>query len=132
VLRDRLGRDPSDAELSSHIHISPKRIAYIRKARPSLAEGSFQRQGEEGEDIFQPAVHAQAGDHHLAEMLYHDLGPIDQVILETTLGLHNKRMLANQDIARRLGISPGAVSQRKARIQAKLDEFTNINPLGSA
>lgn len=37
------------------------------------------------------------------------------------MGLHGKPILQNQAIAAKLGISPGAVSQRKARIQAKLD-----------
>jgi DNA-binding NarL/FixJ family response regulator len=43
------------------------------------------------------------------------------VILEHALGLHGKPVLQNQQIAKKLRLSPGAVSQRKAKIQAKLN-----------
>jgi hypothetical protein len=55
------------------------------------------------------------------EFVYHDLDPIDQVILEHSLGLHGKQVLPNQDIARKLKLSPGAISQRKVRIQDQLN-----------
>jgi len=41
--------------------------------------------------------------------------------MEHTLGMHGKRVLSNQDVARKLKLSPGAISQRKARIQSKMD-----------
>ncbi len=129
-LRDQLGRDPSDAELSDHLHLSTKRIGYIRKSRPTYSEGSSQRPSEEGEDIYQSAIQEPGSNvKEWHEFLYHDLAPTDQLIMEHTLGLHGKRVLPNQDLARKLGVSPGAVSQRKARIQAKLnlrDEYKVI------
>lgn len=120
-LKDQLGRDPSDAELADHTSLSLKRLKYIRGARPSYSQGSFQRPTEEGEDIYQPAVQEKGNVKEWHEFVYHDLNPVDQVIMEHTLGLHNKPVLSNQDVAKRLRISPGAVSQRKARIQTKLD-----------
>jgi DNA-directed RNA polymerase specialized sigma subunit len=128
VLRDQLGRDPSTAELSEHTFLSPKRIEYIRAAHPSYSEGGQQRSTDEGEDIYSPAVQMEPNTANLVEMLYHDLSPVDQLIVEHTLGLHGKRLASNQTLARRLKISPGAVSQRKAKIQAQLDEFMRINP----
>jgi DNA-directed RNA polymerase specialized sigma subunit len=50
--------------------------------------------------------------------------------MEHTLGLNGKKVLANTEVAKRLSISPGAVSQRKSRIQSRLDEFYDINPFG--
>lgn len=121
VLRDKLGRDPADSEVADHTGLSIKRLTYIRGMHPSYAEGSYQRPTDEGEDIYQPAVQDKANVKQWHEFVYHDLGPIDQVIMEHTLGLHNKPILQNAEVARKLGVSPGAISQRKARIQGKLD-----------
>ncbi len=121
-LRDNLGRDPSDLEIADHIGMPLKRIAYVRKAKPGFSESFFHRQTDEGEDYYAPAVQAKNGAvQQWHELVYHDLAPIDQLIMEHTLGLHSKRVLQNKDLARKLRISPGAISQRKARIQQKLD-----------
>ncbi len=120
-LKDRLGRDPSDTELADHMKLSIKRIHYIRKMSPTYSEGSYQRPTEDGEDIYTPAISTPSDVGAWHEFVYHDLTPIDQVIMEHSLGLHGKKILSNQDIARRLKLSPGAISQRKAQIQAKLD-----------
>ncbi len=58
-----------------------------------------------------------------AQFLYHDLDPYDQVILEYGLGLNGSPKLPAAQIARRLKLSPGAVSQRASRIQQQLDEL---------
>jgi DNA-directed RNA polymerase specialized sigma subunit len=121
VLRDQLGRDPADSEVADHTGLSLKRLKYIRSMRPSYSQGSFQRPSDEGDDIYQPAVQEKGNVQQWHEFVYHDLAPKDQLIMEHTLGLHGKPVLSNQDVAKKLGISPGAVSQRKARIQAKLD-----------
>lgn len=123
-LRDRLARDPSDIELSGHTGLSPKRIGYIRQARPGYSEGFIQAATQTAEDAggFTPAVKQTGGiDPHLLQFVYHDLDPADQVILEHTLGMNRKAVLPKQQIAAKLGISPGAVSQRAARIQERLN-----------
>ena len=49
------------------------------------------------------------------------LRPISQSILEHTAGLHGRPILSNQELAAKLRLSPGAVSQRKAKIQEKIE-----------
>jgi DNA-directed RNA polymerase specialized sigma subunit len=120
-LRDRLGRDPSDVELADHVGLSTKRLSYLRQHRHARSEGSMQRPTEDGEDIYSPAVMPTGNHSAWHEFVYQDLDPVDQVILEHTLGLHSKPILQNQEIARKLRLSPGAISQRKARIQQKLN-----------
>lgn len=129
-LRDNLGRDPSDLELADHTGLSLKRIGYIRQAKPGTNTGSIL--DEEGE-VFSPASAvpgAQSADDAWAEMIYHDLGSTDQAIMDYTLGLRGISPASTTEIAARLGISPGAVSQRKAKIQAMLDERYQIDPFG--
>ena len=57
------------------------------------------------------------------DAVYHDLGEIDRVIMSYRTGFRGAPVLSNGDIAKRLKMTPGAVSQRANRIQGKLDEF---------
>jgi DNA-directed RNA polymerase specialized sigma subunit len=120
-LRDSLGRDPSTLELADHVGMSPRRIRYIRQYRPAYAQGSLQRESSEGEDIWAPAVQGARDPKAWLQLVYHDLHPVDQVIMEHTLGMGGKPVLQNQEIAKRLRLSPGAISQRKAKIQQKIN-----------
>jgi DNA-directed RNA polymerase specialized sigma subunit len=122
-LRDVLGRHPSDAELSDHLHVSRRRIAHVRGYRPGLAEGQVESAGVEGagEDDFAPAVVQEDPSRRIAEFLYADLDPVDQLILEHRIGLNGRPRLPGNMIAAKAGISPGAVSQRLARISARMD-----------
>ena len=130
-LRDRLGRDPSSVELADHTGISLRRLAHVRKYRPAVAEGFFSQMGGDDEDGgFAPAVDQQSPTDHWTELVYGDLDSSSQLILEHTLGLHGKPVLQNQALAAKLGISPGAVSQRKLLLQRKLDLQQTLSPFG--
>jgi len=121
-LREDLGRDPSDAEIAASTGLSLKRIGYVRQAQPGVNTGSLT---DETGAPYSPASTVPGTDVAgvmWEEMVYQDLGPVDQAVLDFTLGKHNSPVLENREIAERLGISPGAVSQRKARIQEQLDE----------
>jgi len=121
-LADELGRAPSTAELADRLGLSPKRIATVRQYRPAVPEGRLSRPGNDEEGhAWEPAV-PQPPHHAAAEFLYADLHPVDQLILEHRLGLHGQPILPQNEIARRAGLTPGAVSQRASRIQQKLDE----------
>ena len=126
-LRDKLSREPSDLELADHTGLSRKRIAYLRTMKPSFAEGRLLRVDDEGTSLNQPAIENQSGANKglsaWHEFVYYDLDPLDQQIMEHTLGMHNKPVLSNQMIAKKLNLSAGAISQRKARIQDKLDQY---------
>ncbi len=121
VLKDTLGRDPSDLELADHTGLSRKRIGYIRTMKSTSSEGSISSRPNESGEPFVPEVEDREGGNQWQEFVYHDLDPLDQLITEHTLGLHGKKILSNQLLAQKLRLSPGAVSQRKAKIQAKLN-----------
>ena len=129
-LRDRLGRDPSDMEVADHTGLSLKRIGYIRQALTGINDGSIL--DEEGEVYAPPSSipGAKDKDDAWAEMIYHDLHDIDRTIMDYTLGSRGVTPLSTAEIANRLGISPGAVSQRKAKIQSLLDERYQLDPFG--
>lgn len=122
-LTERLGRDPTNAELADHTGLSVRRLGQIRQA-PSNAmpEGYYESLGaDEGGGGFLPGVESGPSSAYL-ELVHGDLDKSNQFILESTLGLHGRPRLSNQQIAAKLGLTPGAVSQRKAVIQRMLDE----------
>lgn len=122
-LRDRLGRDPSDAELAEHVGVSRKRLAHLQKATPVYAEGMLQQSNygepdEEGLTI--PTVKDGPSDAW-HDFIYQDLDPTGQVIMQHTMGYGGHPVLPKKAIASKLGISPAAVTQRAARIRERLD-----------
>lgn len=129
-LESQLGRNPTDAEISEHSRIALKRMKYIRQASTGVLSSSLK--DDDGGD-YSPAS-AIPGQTRYADMwqdlVYADLSPTDKSIMEHTLGLNGRPPLANNAIAAKLGLSPGAISQRKAKIQALLDERYNSSSFG--
>jgi DNA-directed RNA polymerase specialized sigma subunit len=123
-LTDALGRDPTDDELADHTNLSTRRIRKIRAFNQPLAEGSVSRVTEEsaGGDVASHIPGSNRGTDAWMNFVYDDLGPTDKMIMDMTLGRNGRRRASTQDIASRLKITPGAVSQRAAKIQQMLDK----------
>jgi len=122
-LEHELGRPPTDEEISLKTGIPIKRIGNIRKYNTGVSISQFDEQGAT------PAF--SLGDKYneaWVQLVYDDLNPRDKIIMEHTLGLNGKKVLSNQDLAKKLKITPGAVSQAKARIQKALDEEEKYSP----
>jgi DNA-directed RNA polymerase specialized sigma subunit len=117
-LLDRHGRDPSDSELADHLGMSMKRIELLRRASHPVAEGTAGQL-----DGFQPEA-LRKRNQTMVDLLYDDLDPIDQRIVEHSFGMRGRKVLPNNVLAHQLRLSPGAISQRRARIQARLDVLT--------
>lgn len=119
ALTDELGREPADEEVAEYTGLSPKRIAHVRSfARKSFAES--QLASTEGE-LVQPAVADVTPEDIWIEYVYHDLDPVDKKILEWKTGMYGKKVLSTNEIARRLKITPSAVSQRASKIALRLE-----------
>lgn len=123
-LYDELSRDPTDDELANKTGLSVRRIQKIRAFHQPVAEGVTQQITEEAApgDVASTIPGATSGEDAWFNFVYDDLSPTDKLIADMTLGRHNRRMASTQEIARRLNITPGAVSQRAAKIQAMLDK----------
>lgn len=122
-LEDDMGRAPSTAELADYTGFSVKRINRALNSQMALSEGVYAKntQGDSANMAVNPTQ-----DSNWAEVLYYDLDPTNQKILEWTMGLNNSPMLPNKEIARRLRLTPGAITQRKQRIQQQLDEMQEL------
>lgn len=128
-LSDELGREPSDAELSDRLGVSPQRLAKIRTYQPGMTSGQVEAidplsGGAAGR---LPGSHSEASDLWV-QVVHQDLNPIDQKILEMSLGLNGQPKRSNQEIAKALGRSPGAITQRKVRIQSLLNQEQELSP----
>lgn len=124
-LADELGREPTDKELADRTGLSLKRIAYVRTYNPAVAQGTFESTSDQ--NIFGGVRSAQtSGSDWTYQLVYDELSPTDRQIMEWTLGLHGRPVMSNSEIARKLGKSPGYISQRKAFIQKKLDELGDL------
>jgi DNA-directed RNA polymerase specialized sigma subunit len=124
-LQDSLGREPTEGELADYTNLSRRRIQKIKSFNQPLAEGvvsSPTEEGTSGGDIGSKIPGDRRADDAWLDFVYGDLGPTDKLIMDMTLGRNGKRKAATQDIARRLNITPGAVSQRAAKIQEMLDK----------
>jgi DNA-directed RNA polymerase specialized sigma subunit len=125
--RDKRGRDPSDSELADVLGISHKRIRRLQRAGGEVAESSLLDAEESGEATpGQPGLYRADPEKIWMEYVYHDLGPVDQQILRWRTGMHGDAILSNNEIAARLKLTPGAVSQRAAKLAARMAEGQNV------
>lgn len=125
ALRDRFGRDPTDDEIADETGLSTRRIQKIRAFHQPVPESATITEGEDdnfGGDVASTTPGANRAAAAWLNFVYDDLGPTDKLIMDMTLGRNGRRRTSTQDIAKRLRISPGAVSQRAAKIQTMIDK----------
>ncbi len=129
-LTHRLGREPTDAELADHTGFSTRRLARVRSYNPAVAEGTLEESNPEAQEVFGgvtlPGQRRTLPAWH--RIVYDELSPFDRKVMEYAFGLNGRRALANQDIAAKLGRSPGLISQRKLFIQKMLNQEDELNP----
>ncbi len=122
--RNELGREPSDEEVSERIGLPPAKITKIRGLmRSGVPSSVLEELGDEDEEAPDMVAHQRAPEEDWLDAVYHDLTEPDRLILQHRTGYRGAPVFPSGKIAQMLGISPAAVSQRAARIQARLDEF---------
>jgi len=129
-LKAELARHPTDHELSERAGIPIDRLQYVRTFNPTLASSSVIRDDLGGEGPVasdRQATKDKASAYQ--SMVYSELDPYHQSIMEHTLGLHGRKPINNQALAEKLGRSPGAISQAKSRIQQRLDSMDQFEGL---
>ena len=132
-LYEQLGRDPSSSELADHTGIPIDRIKYVRKYQAPLSEGMLSEptSGDDEDSVMEHGVEHSVAPHILADLVYHDLHPRDQVIMEHSMGLHGNPVMPARQLAQKLNVTPGALSQRLAVIQHKFNELQDLNLFGT-
>ncbi len=119
ALTETYGREPSDDEIAEYMGLSKRRIAHVRSyAKGVLAES--QMRNAEGE-LQLPGSEQVTSSDIWVEYVHHDLDPKDKKIMEWKTGYGGHDVLSTNEIAKRLRISPSAVSQRAAKIAQRLE-----------
>ena len=129
-LRDKFNRDPSDDEVADYTGLSVKRIRKIRGFHQPLSEGMTAAVADSENspaEVASTLPGATSSADAWLGFVYDDLSPTDKLIMDMTLGRNGRRRASTQDIAKRLNITPGAVSQRAAKIQVMLDKRYDHN-----
>lgn len=119
---DTFDREPSDIELADRTGYSLKKVNKLLDGNKVTSETSTINPETNNSTVFQSDV----TEKDFFEYVYRSVGPIDQKIMEWSTGAHGKPALSNQDIAKKLHITPAAVSQRRAKILDKLSEVRGL------
>jgi len=110
--KDRHGTDPNIDDIADGMGISQKRI--MRTRNREVLEGA--RSSDKG-DL--PATRS-SGDVW-RDYVYHDLDSRGKQIFELTTGYNGSKVVSKREIARRLKITPAAVSLRVNQIIKRLE-----------
>lgn len=118
---DEYGREPNDDELSDITKLSKKRIDKILN-RNSFISGS-ESVTEEGSD--RVSNKGISMDTYI-DYLYASSDPIDKSIIEMSSGYHGKPILQSTDIARKLKLTPAAISLRMSSLRKRMAELKDL------
>jgi DNA-directed RNA polymerase specialized sigma subunit len=122
-LEDALGRMPTTAELADKMSISVKQIERIRRLAHARNSGNLGSPDEEG-GVQAPEVARNLDIKYRHEYVLSALetDPTAQVIYEADNRLNGRHALSTAALAKKLHISPGAVSQRRNKINVLMNQ----------
>ncbi len=122
-LTSELGRSPSLVELADQTGMHPKKIQALKKLKYPVLSDQWQA-GKGDDEMMQLGDQAATDDNEQlwTKVVYHSLAPAEQVILQHSTGLYGAEVLSNAEIAKKLHVSPGRVSQLRTKIQSMLDD----------
>lgn len=121
--QDVYDRQPTDQQLADKLHVSKAKLAkMMQSSQRSVIPDSAAVNAVTGQATFSKSAVTQ--DDYF-DYVYRSVSPQDKLIMQYTSGI-GKPILSNNQIAKKLKISPGAVSQRKAKLQAILAQVRGI------
>jgi len=117
-LQDELNRMPTTNELADKMHISAKQIERIRRMTHARNTGSVLTPDEEGTvgGNMEVARNLPVEYRHQYVLSALRNDPKSALIYEIDNGLNGRQSLSVTELADQLGLSPGAVSQRRNKI----------------
>lgn len=123
------GRPPSELELADLTGMSVRQLGKIRSLdKRTFSESAIVAGGDAPASSQEmTAVRNLGFSKDVLDTMYPSLSPTEQVILDHRLGYNGKPLLSNTQVAAKLKISPGRVSQLTTGLAAKLDEYAAIN-----
>lgn len=125
-LKDRLGRTPTLDELADESGLSKTKIERVQsRVKPAMSESEFTSSLSDNNEDEMPAMQFPSQNDYAFEAVYQDLNPREKVITDWKIGAHGKDRLSNQEIAKRLGVTPAVISQITNRVVKKIQEVAS-------
>lgn len=118
---DEHDREPTDDELSDITKLSKKRIDKIMSRSSVITESGSTT--DEGSDLIK---HKGISDDTYIDYIYASSDPIDKKIIEMTAGQRGRKILQGAEVARRLRMTPAAVSLRMNKLRDKMIELRGL------
>lgn len=118
ALTERLGRDPSVAELSDDLAWSTSDVASMEKnIHHEIPE--FKSTAMVG------AAPAWSSDDAVVDYLYHDMMPEEKIIFEAITGYKGHPILSVKDLAMKLRMSESQIRRRRDKLVEKIEALTS-------
>ena len=117
-LEDRLGYEPSTAELSDELKWNKKETARMLNevtGETTASKAAF--------DFYGNSITKENPDKALVDYLYHELNGQDKVIFEHTFGFGGKPVLNNKEIANKLNTNEMFVHRAKQRMSSRIKDM---------
>lgn len=114
-LEDRLGREPTSAELTDELGWSRP---YMTRFKKSLRKEFL----ESGDPV--PIFDSASDDAQTVDFIYNDMSPLQQRLFEHTTGYGGARTLSNPQLMKRLKMSQGQLSYQKRLLIDKISDLT--------
>ena len=108
------GREPTDEEIRDHFSLSKKKYNQLLSTQKigthSLTESLPTQKGKTREEVF-------------TDYFYHDMTDIEKFIFKHKTGYAGAPIMSNQDIAKSLKLSSGAITQRAKGLSDRLQNY---------
>ncbi len=129
-LQATLGREPTDDEISDHTGFSGSRIAKVRSFQSGVSEGRLEDLESAGTGYTSSGSRLPVAPERTkwADIIYDELPVTHKKVMELGWGLNGRKPMRGQEIAQKLKLSPGRISQIAKDIQTKLDEEHELSP----
>lgn len=118
---DEHSREPNDDELADITKLSKKRISKVLNMNSPIS-GS-ESVTDEGADR---VSHKGISDDTYIDYLYASSDPIDKKIIEMTSGVRGRKIYKGSDVARRLNMTPAAVSLRMNNLRSRMADIKGL------
>jgi len=115
------GVPPSKSQLADLTGFSLKKIEQLQKIARGVFSPELVKEDQRGVESY-AVDHLADIDNYWPTYIYQSLSPQDQKIYDYRTGAHGTEKLPNKEIAKKLGISAPAVSQRANFIAKQLQE----------
>ena len=119
-LSDELDHNPTEEELADKSGISVAKIRRIKSSVPAVLPASAFDTADENETSNLPAVTVPNRMGTAEDAVYESLGARDKAIFDLKTG-RGGQTLTNEQIAKRLGVTPALISQRSKYVADQIN-----------